>query len=164
MGGWDGNADLGEDLIHLQSRLVEARKKTGQGDHPLAIGTGGHDPGLQRQHRGRMVVGGVRVRQVPSHRGHIADQGVTDHSGRLHQNRVFRAEQVRAFDLGLSREGSDPEEALRLPDVAQPRNAVDIDEVTGCGEAQLHQRNQAHPPRQYFCFRPKLPDQTDRLT
>src|SRR6185436_2749015 len=125
------NSDLGQDLVLAEGRLEETREERVDRDRPLALLPGRHDDRADREHRGRMIVRRVAMRQVPADGREVAHDRVGDDTSRVGEDRVLLVDQLRALEGGLARSPADLQEASVLLDVLETRYAVDVDEMSG---------------------------------
>ena len=78
----------------------------------------------------------------------IAGLPVADLQQRLVHDRQARAHHVGEFEVALARHGADLERAVRLADIGQPFDPVEIDDVVGLHEAEIEHRHQRLPAGQ----------------
>ena len=96
-----------------------------------------------------MVVGRVAVGQVAAHGTHVAHQGVGDDGSGVVDDGVTGPDQVRGVQVGFPGQGADVQFVALLADVAQPANAVEVHQVGGSGQLQLHHGDEALAPGQH---------------
>src|SRR5208282_5967855 len=66
---------------------------------------------------------------------------------------------VGVLDLGVAGERPEAQSIAFLLDVGGPRNEIQVHQMRGIGEAQLHQRDKALASREQLGLRSKLGDQ-----
>src|SRR6476660_6783907 len=85
-----------------------------------------------------MIVGGVAVGKVSAYRRQIAHLRISNHCGGIEQERVLCSHEFRRFQLRLTREAPNLQKAAVLFDIRKTGNAIDIDQMAGSCQAQLH--------------------------
>ena len=130
---------------------------------PLAVLARDHDRGLERGADGREVLGGVGLREGAADRAAVADHGVGDHVLGVGEERIPLGQQLGLEELAVARHRSDPDLAVLLVYVGEALDLVDVDQVLGVGEPQLHHRQQAVAAGDEHRLVPQLIQQTDRV-
>ena len=132
-------------------------------DDALAVRAGDHDARLQRRADGGEVLGGVGLRQRAADRAAVADRGIGDHLLGVDEDREVPGEQLGLEQLAVAGHRPDPDLPVRLPDVGELVEVVDVDQALGVGEPQLHHRQQAVPAGQDAGLGPVALEQLDRV-
>ena len=101
------------------------------------------DVGLGRRADGREVLGRVGLAQRAADRAAVAHDGVGDHLLGVGEQREVAREQLGAQQVDVAGQRADPDLAVLLADVGELGEVVDVDQVLGRGEPQLHHRQQA---------------------
>src|SRR5215472_13436430 len=89
------NANLSHNLVVLQLRCKQRDKEALNGQHSLALWSDCHDLRSECQHRSRMVVRRVAMRQIACQRRHIPYLRIGDHTSLIKEDGVLRANQWR---------------------------------------------------------------------
>jgi hypothetical protein len=148
--GFGRHDDLGHDLARLQRGSERIDQEIGEGQRALAARARQAYLGFQREERGGIVGGGIAMRHAAADGAHVAHLNVADVRGGLRQQGAVRAQHGRRFDLVVRGHGPDVDAVVRLANGVQTRNAAHVHDVLGRGEAQLHQRDEAHAAGQHF--------------
>src|SRR5213594_291333 len=162
-GRWNRHADLHEDLVGLERGRERAGEERCDGDPALALRACGDDLGAEREHRRGVVVGGIAVGEVAAERGEVAHEGIRDDLAGVVEQGIAGADEVGLLQLRFAREGTDPKKAVRLADERKSGNAVDVDEVPGAGQAELHERDEALASGEDLGLLTELCEQSRRL-
>src|SRR5216117_4067764 len=162
-GRWNRHADLHEDLIGLERGRERAGEERCDGDPALALRAGGDDFGAEREHRRGVVVGGIAVGEVAAECGQVAHEGIRDDLARVVEQGIAGADEVGLLQVRFAREGTDAKKAVRLADERKSGNAVDVDEVAGAGQAELHERDEALASGEDLGLLTELCEQSRRL-
>src|SRR6202521_268268 len=141
-----GEEALDDDLIRLEGRRKDVLEEVLGGDRPLV----GNDLGVQHQSDGRVVAGGVGVRDHASDRAHVADLVVAHLTRDLREDGQLLLHQRRVLNRHVTRQRADVELGPAFLDVVEFLDAVDVDERLGLRETQAHQGYQAVPARQHL--------------
>ena len=134
----DGNANLGKNLVMLQRRGEQRDKEIVDRNHPFALGSGGDDLRAQRQHGRRMIIRGIAMRKIAADRGQVPHLRIGNDRRRIQQQRILRPHHVRRFQLRFAREPANLQEAAVLLDIRKSGDPIDVDQVAGPRQAQLH--------------------------
>jgi len=110
-----------------------------------------------------VVVGGIAVGEVAAECGQVAHEGIRDDLARVVEQGIAGADEVGLLQLRFAREGTDPKNAVRLADERESGNAVDVDEVPGAGQAELHERDEALASGEDLGLLTELCEQSRRL-
>src|SRR5207247_1428291 len=86
------------------------------------------------------------------------------HLGGFVDQMIALSHHRRFGEIDLTREGTDAQGALGFPHVGEPRDAVDVDEVTWAGETQLEERDEALPAREHLSILAKPGQEPGSLT
>ena len=142
-GGRGGDADGGQDLA-LLPRGEERRLVILPGRHgACAVRTRQFIDRIERLQDRRHVVSGIAVRRVAADRADIADLGIGDLQRRLADDRAGFVERIRGDQFRLGRHGAEPDRAAGNFDEAQGVDVLQVDQVLGHCQTQLHHRDQA---------------------
>ena len=144
--GVDREADLDEHLGRLHGGHVRADVELLHPDDALAAArTAQNGLALERHDDAGEVLGGVGLAQRAAHRAAVADDRVGEHGlGLRKMCGNVRVEQIGLEHVHVARQRADADLVALLADVVQLRlERVDVDHVTGIGEAQLHHRDEA---------------------
>jgi hypothetical protein len=95
-----------------------------------------------------MVVGRIAVRQVAADGGEVAYYRIGDDLRGVVEQGIARPDQLGLFQLRFARERADPEKPMSLTDARQTRDSVDVHDVRGVREPELHQRDEALASRE----------------
>ncbi len=142
--GRSGEADLGEHLAvadggHVRAD-VEARpsRRRARRSAPriTTLRLGG------RADR-REVLGRVGLAQRAADRAAVAHDRVGDHVLGVAEEREVLGEQLGLEQVDVAGQRADPDLAALLADVGELGQVVDVDQVLGVGQPQLHHRQQA---------------------
>jgi hypothetical protein len=98
------------------------------------------EAGLE-QHGGQ-VRGGVGVRDRAADRAPVPDLRVTDLPRRVREQRHFAGQDVGVLHVVVSGQGADRDVGAFVVDVRQVVQTAEVDDHLGCGQPQLHQRQQ----------------------
>src|SRR5215472_12736020 len=140
-----------EQLIVPQRGGVGILDELRQGHRPFALrAQAAHFSGEGQQH-GCPVAAWVSLRQRPPDGPPIAYLHIGD-TRRTVMNNGNTGGSLRALDFRVPGQGAKSQAPVLLLDVGDPGNKVEINQVSGIGEAQLHQGNQALPARQRLGF------------
>ena len=90
-----------------------------------------------------MIVGRIGVGQVAADGGHVAHQRIGDDHGRLVDDGVLLANQIGGVEVRLAGERADGQRTVRLANVREVGEAVDVDQMLRRRHPQFHQRDQA---------------------
>ena len=112
-------------------------------DHPLAAGAADDHLRLGGRADGREVLGGVGLAQRAADRAAVAHHRVGDHGLGVAEEREVPREQLGLQQVDVAGQRADPDLAVRLADVGELGEVVDVDQVLGAGQPQLHHRQQA---------------------
>jgi hypothetical protein len=125
------------ELLHADDALSAA----GTAQDGLALA--GHDDA-------REVLGRVGLAEGAAHRAAVADDRVGEHCFGLAEDvREVPGEQVRLQHVDVPGKSADADLVALFADVVELRlERVDIDDVAGVREAQLHHGDEAVPARQ----------------
>jgi hypothetical protein len=124
-----------------KSREAIDRRPAGLGDDAAAEG----------HHHGGPVTLRVGMAQRTDKRPPVTDDRVGHQRRRRCHGRLPGREDVGALELRVPCECADPDRPISIdPVVVQARDAVDVDEQLGRGEAQLEQRDQTLPAGQHL--------------
>src|SRR5207253_2023 len=104
-----------------------------------------HHDRAQREHRRRVVVGGIAVCEVSADGRAVADEGIGDDARGVEQDGEARPHDLRPLQRGLAGAPTDAQVAAFLAHVLQTGNPSDVDEVLRRPQPQLEQREQALP-------------------
>ena len=115
------------------------------GHRALAVLGVQHDRCRQRRHHRREVFRGVRLAQRPPDRPPVAHDRVGDHPLGLTEDRVVLVGDSGFEQLAMPGHGADAD-LVALDTHIGEVEIVDVDQVLGSGESQLHHRQQAVPP------------------
>ena len=107
------------------------------------LGAADDDLRLGRRADGREVLGGVGLAQRAADRAAVAHDGVGDDLLGVAEERVAPRQQVGLEQVDVPRQRPDADLAGVLADVGQLGELVDVDQVLGVGQPQLHHRQQA---------------------
>ena len=102
---------------------------------------------LQRRADGREVLGRVGLAERAADRAAVAHDRVGDHVLGVAEEREVLGEQLGLQQLDVAGHRPDPDLAVLLADVGELVEVVDVDQVLGVREPQLHHRQQAVPAR-----------------
>jgi hypothetical protein len=112
-------------------------------DLPLAVGPADDHRGLERgAHRGE-VLGGVGLAERAADRAAVAHDGVGDDLLGVAEDREVLGQQLGLEEVDVPGERADADLGPRVADVRQLGEVVDVDQVLGVGQPQLHHRQQA---------------------
>src|SRR5512142_118579 len=136
-----GDADLGEDLVRLERRRERIDEELVDGDHALALRGARDHARAERQHRRRVVVRGVGVREVAAHRREVAHERIGDDRHGVGEDRVARPDRRVLLELAFASERADAQLAVLLH-VRESVDAVDVDESAWLREPELHERDE----------------------
>src|SRR4029077_3725196 len=104
-GARDG--DLDQDLILVERGAEEAEEKVARGNAPGSTGPLGHERRVEREHRRRMIVPRIAMRDVTAHRRRVAHERIGDHGRRVVEYLVSLPNDRRGLESGLASEGAD---------------------------------------------------------
>ena len=135
--------DLGEQLAVADRGHVRPDVEVLHRDHPLPRGAADHDLRLDRRADGREVLGRVRLAERAADRAAVAHDRVGDHVLGVAEERQVLGEQLGLQQLDVAGQRPDPDLAALLADVGELREVVDVDQVLGVGQPELHHRQQA---------------------
>src|SRR5262245_10317765 len=121
--------DLFEYFVGLKSGREEAGEKALDRYLSGAARADGDERRPERQHRGRMVVCGVAVSQIPTNGSLVPHQRVGDYRCGVHEDRVTRYDCRRDLKVAFPRERANPQKAVRFRNVVEIRYAVDVNDV-----------------------------------
>jgi hypothetical protein len=138
-------ANLGQELAVADRSHVGADVEVLHPDDALAIRAADHDLGLRRRADRREVLGRVGLAERTADRPAVANDGVGDHLLRLAKQRKVLGQQLGVEEIDVPGERPDPDLAVLLADVGELVEVVDVDQVLGLCEPQLHHRQQAVP-------------------
>ncbi len=155
--------DPGQDLARLQPGRERALVEIPGGDPAVAVRPVEHIGGAQALHDRRHVVARIAAGAVAAEGADVADLRVGNLERGLAQDRQPVRQQLRRDDLPLGGHGADHDLAAVGPDALERRDAAQIDQIGGLGEAQLHHRHQAVAAGQRPCVLAELGEQHDRL-
>src|SRR6185436_12134053 len=110
---------------------------------PLALGSADHDLGLDGGAYGREVLGGIGLAERAADGAAVAHDRVGDHVLGVAEDRVVLGQQLGLEEIDVARQGSDPDLAALLPDELELGQIVDVDQVLGIRQPELHHRQQA---------------------
>ena len=91
----------------------------------------------------RQILRRVGLAQRPADRAAVADHRVGDDLLGVAEQREPRCQQVGLQEVDVARHRADLDHPLVLADVGEVGQVVDVDQVRGLGEPQLHHREQA---------------------
>src|SRR5262249_2024765 len=131
--------DLGGELAGGGGRREGTGEEPGDWNAAAALGPLGHDFRLEGEHHRRVVVGGIAVGEIAADGGEVPDEGVRDHPTCVGEDGKPPPHHVRCFELGLPDERADHERPVPLGDRPEPADPVQVDDVAGRGEPELHQ-------------------------
>ena len=134
---------LGQDLAGADRGHVRADVEVLHGDDALALGAADDDLRLGGRADGREVLGGVGLAERPADRAAVAHDRVGDHVLGVAEERKVLGQQLGLEQIDVPRQRADPDLAALLADVGELRQTVDVDQVLGVGQPQLHHRQQA---------------------
>jgi hypothetical protein len=97
-----------------------------------------------------VVVGGIAVGEVSADRGLVADEGVGDHRRGVGEDRILRADEVRALEHAFARAPADLERPALLHHVLEPGDPPDVHEMGGLAQPELEEGQQALPTGQHL--------------
>ena len=100
------------------------------------------DVGVERQHRRRVVGGGIGVGQTAAERAAIADLRIADRCRGLGQHGTCLLQQRRCGHVVVDGAGADFDRVVLLADPGQARNASDVDQRLRLAQTKLHERDQ----------------------
>ena len=154
--------DLGQQLAVADRGHVGPDVEVVHRDDALAAGTPDHRARLDgRADRGQ-VLRRVGLAQRAADRAAIAHDRVGDHVLGVAKQRKVPREQVRLQQVHVPRERPDPDLVALLADVRELGQVVDVDQVLGVRETELHHREQAVPARDDACVRAEPLQRRDR--
>ena len=146
---------LDRDLVVGQRRLQRSGEQLrGRDRTTTAHGRDLHRSPEQAQHHGHLRRG-VGVHQGADGGAAIADGRVRDVAQRQREEGLGAGRLRRAQHLGVARERPDADPGSVHGDVAEVREAVDVDQHRRCGEPHGQQRDQRLAPREHL--RPRFP-------
>ena len=142
--GADRDADLDEHLGVADRGLVRAAVEVGHVDRALAAAAADHGDGAERGADGAQVLGRVGLAERAADRAAVAHRRVGDLAARRRAMiGKWRASSVGLEQLAVPGERADPHLAALLADVVElGGERVDVDQVLGRREPQLHHRQQ----------------------
>ena len=117
-----------------KSSIPTTRSPLGSADHDLGLGGGAH---------GREVLGRIGLAERAADRAAVAHDRVGDHVLGIAEEREVLGEQLGLEEIDMPRQRADPDLAALLADVRELREIVDVDQVLGVRQPQLHHRQQA---------------------
>jgi len=97
---------------------------------------------VERQRYRTVVAARIGFHQAAADGAAVAHLKVADLARRLAQHRQLRRDQRRFLDFHVAGHGADAKLAAVFANVTQVRNAMDVDQIFGPGEAEFHHRHQ----------------------
>ena len=131
-------------------------------DRARALGVTDHDVGPDRRADRGQVLGCVGLAQRAADRAAVADDGVGDHGFRVPEDREAAREEVGLQQVDVAGQRPDRDLAVLLADVRELGQVVDVDQVLGVREPELHHRQQAVPARDDACLGTEPLERCDR--
>src|SRR5918995_1100256 len=141
--GAEWQPDLRKHLALADGRHVRADVELVQADDAFALGPANHGPRLQRGANRRQVLRCVRLGERAADRAAVAHDWVGNHMLGVAEGREARRKQVGLQQLHMARERADAELVVRLADVGELMEIVDVDQMLRVREPELHHRQQA---------------------
>ncbi len=92
----------------------------------------------------------VGVRQTAPNGAPIARGRVADQRCRLGEQRIVLAHHIRALQTALAGHGTDRQDTIALFKVVQTLNTIEVHDVLGARQAQVHHGCQTLPPGHEF--------------
>jgi hypothetical protein len=134
---------LHEHLAVGHGGLVRAAMEVAHLDHALAARPADHGACLERGADGAQVFGRVGLAERAADRAAVTHERVGDHLLCVANDREQPSEQLRLEQLAVARQRAEVHRAVLLADVGELVKVVDVDEMLGRRQAQLHHREQA---------------------
>jgi len=100
---------------------------------------------LAAEHTADRFLGRVGLAQRAADRAAVADDRIGDHLLGVAEQGEVRGQQLGREQLDVPGECADPDLVALLAYEVQLREVVDVDQVLGAGQPQLHHRQQAVP-------------------
>src|SRR3569833_4207373 len=136
------DANLGEEFVGRKIGVIEAVEEMLRGYQPFAARNLQHEGRVDGAHHRRMIDAGIAVSDVAAEGAAIAYLRIGYLFGGFGQQRTFLLQQRRGDQLVLSGHRTDVKGAALFAYTLELFDAIEIDEVFGMGEAQLHHRQQ----------------------
>ena len=135
-------AHADDEFVRFDRRGHIGDRKLGERHLALASGTGDRDgcviAGRERDQFRRRI----EMAQRAADGAAVAGLTVSDLQQGLVHDRPARAHRLGKFEVTLARHGPDVERALRVADVGEALDAIEIDDVIGQHEAHVEHRHQ----------------------
>ena len=141
-----GEPDLGQELGRREGRGQLGQEEVPGRDGPLARRPAGRQARLEAQRHGRQLGRRVGVAQAAADGPAVPDLEVPDPRERVGQERRVPGGERAPLHGALSGHRPDGEAAGPDPDVRQLRDAVEVDQPLGRGEAHVQERDEALAP------------------
>src|SRR5467141_1544894 len=146
-----GKADLGEYFVRGKRGLECSLEVIARADVAAALRADGADDRVVRECWRGLVGSRIGVREAAADGAACADLEVTDRARGLGERDKLRADVLVVRDRAVRREGPHHDGAVGLgANLAQRRDAAQIDEHLGLREPELHERKQAVATGDYF--------------
>src|SRR5690606_4614531 len=151
------------DLVGFQRRLPQPLEEVGRRDLPPAGGGDRLHLRVERQCDGRILPGGIGVRDRPAERSAATDLEVSDVRRRPGQQRHRRAHLVVGAAGGIGGAGADRQRAVAALDALELVEPRDVDQVVEERQPQIQHRDQALPAGEHLGLIAELGEQLRRL-
>ncbi len=145
-----GKRRAGQKLIGLQRRRHIGDRESGEIDLARAVLAGDRELGVERGSDRDQLGGRIEMAQRAAERAAVAGLAVPDlGDGFVHQ-RAASADELGEFDVALARHRADLKRTVALADVAQPVDAVEIDDMVGQHVTHSEHRHQRLAAGEHF--------------
>ncbi len=143
-----GHADFDENLVLADRGRHQPLEPVVDLHGATALGALADHLGPERDHRRRIVRGGIGVGDRAADRPAVANGWIPDQRGDFGKDGELRFHQSGRLDIPVGGHGADCEHVAVLLDSREPGNLAQIDQVLGLGQPQLHHRDQAVAARE----------------
>src|SRR5947208_8006370 len=135
-------------------RCLEAHvsEELTNGNNTFTLGAYSYHRCTKRQHSSGMIVGGIGMGNIATHRGPVSHYRIGYHTRGIREDRIAITDERRAVKFRLAGQCADAQLTIRLLDVLQAINAVDVDQDRRVSQAETQKGDEALAPGQNFGF------------
>src|SRR5439155_3676323 len=133
-------------------RCLEAHisEELTNGNNTFTFGAYSYHRCTKRQHSSGMIVGGIGMRNIATHCGPVSHYRIGYHTRGIREDRIAVTDERRAVQFRLAGQCANVQHTIRLLDVLQAINAVDVDQDRGISQTETQKGDEALAASQNF--------------
>ena len=141
-----------EKLIRFDGRRVVRREHLASRNRSCAPRTPRDDRRVQGEHSSRQLRGWIGVGEASADSASIADVDMPDLADSRGQQRPALSDDGRALDRPLPGHGAEGQSTILNLQKRQLGHSVQVDQMRGPGQAEIHERHEALPASERLRF------------